>query len=130
MIRHARVVKNSQGDSPREVFSLWAVLMSLGFGALFLAEPGGVFMQADAGWASLVKDYVTDLPNGTLAALVGGLVGISAMSFSLITQGKQGWGWFAICVLGAILLLTIKAGTSLFLEVSSSVEGPSDWDED
>lgn len=62
-------------------------------------------------------------------ATVALLVGFSLVAYSIATAGKNGWGWFTMCVAVGVIAFCGRFTTSLIREVASSGDCPPDWDE-
>ena len=89
-----------------------------------------VLEQAESsGWTSHFFDSLASLtiPEVTFAAIV--LIASLTIGYSVLTKGKQGWGWITLSVFAGILAIAIRIGGSLFQEMSVANE-ISDWDTD
>ncbi len=53
---------------------------------------------------------------------------VSLMSYSLLTNRKNGLGWWVLVVLGRIAAFFARLGVSVFRELAGG-GGPPDWDE-
>ena len=55
------------------------------------------------------------------------IITIVMLAYSVLSSGKQGWGWVTLCIVASIIMVLARLGIALFREISSA-NSIQDWD--
>lgn len=112
------------------IVCMLALLTSFSFGEPIQAAQNvssGISQPPVSAGFALANDLTWANPT-PIAAATAALVTITLITHSLLTSGKQGWGWATLCVLAGTLMIIVRLAVSLFREISSA-NSIADWDE-